>query len=312
MTVIPGGRRPPVMDRPLAGVEDAHRLRRFLIETYLLAGRPFNWETRRWEGMFWTVPPERLADPGHGAGVHLWHTGDGSLVAAAIPDGPGDLALQVDPRHRWVEDEVLAWAEQHLPRVEDGRRVLDTWAFDWDADRQERLEGRGYVPVPDSYWQVRSRAASEPVAPRPLPAGYVLRAAGRSWEEAQRWVQATNAVFGHATTVEQYATFMRSPSFDPELHVVVEAPDGAVAAFAGLTVDPANRAAVLEPVGALPQHRRLGLAQAAILEGVRRVVQHPVDRIHVANWGTADAGHLYASAGFAQDATQTAWRRVLS
>jgi hypothetical protein len=301
----------PISDRPLAGIDDALALRQFLIDTRVLAGRPFNWEPRRWEGMFWTVPPDRLTDPDHGAGVHLWHGGDGALVAAAIPDGAGDLALQVDPRHRWVEDEVLAWAERHLPRVEDGARVLDAWGFDWDADRRARLEGRGYVPVQGSFWQFRRRAASEPVASRPLPAGYTLRAAGRSWEEAQRWVQATNAVFGHATAAEAYATFLGSPSFDAELHVVVEAPDGDVAAFAGLTVDAVNRCAVLEPVGALPQHRRLGLAQAAILEGVRRVALRPVDWIEVANWGTADAGHLYASAGLAQFATQTAWHRTL-
>ncbi|HEX6888264.1 MAG TPA: GNAT family N-acetyltransferase [Candidatus Nanopelagicales bacterium] len=312
MAVPPGARRPPVTDRPLAGVDDAHRLRRFLMDTYALAGRPFNWEARRWEGMFWTVSPDRLADPAYGAGAHVWHTTDGSLVAAAIPDGPGDLALQVDPDHRWVEDDVLSWAERHLPRCQDGERVLDTWAFDWDAERRERLEGRGYVPVSGSFWQLRRRAASQPVGTRPLPRGYTLRAAGRSWVEAQRWVQATNAVFGQATTAEEYATFMRSPSFDPELHVVVEAPDGSVAAFAGLTVDDANRTAVLEPVGALPQHRRLGLAQAAILEGMRRLAQRPVDWIYVANWGTADAARLYESVDLAPCAIQAAWRRVLS
>ena len=117
----PSGEHPPtVTDRALGGQADALRLRQFLIDSYTVVDREFNWEPRRWEGMFWTVAAEQLHDPGWGAGVHVWHTSDGSFVAAAIPDGPGDLALQVDPRHRWLEDHVLDWAERHLARADPG------------------------------------------------------------------------------------------------------------------------------------------------------------------------------------------------
>jgi GNAT superfamily N-acetyltransferase len=313
MTPSSGERPLPVTGRALAGQADALRLRQFLVDSYALAGREFNWEPRRWEGMFWTVPEAQLADPGWGAGVHVWHTQDGSIVAAAIPDGPGDLALQVDPRHRWLEDDVLDWAEHHLARADDaGARVLDAWAFDWDTDRQARLKARGYVPVPGWSWQNRRRPTSRAVEPRPLAAGYGLRCVDDSLADARRWVEATNAVFGHSTPVESYCSFLRSPSFDPQLHIAVEAPDGAVAAFAGFTIDSANRVATLEPVGTRDGHRRLGLAQAAINEGLQRVARRGVDVVHVANWGSADAGHLYGSLGFEHYATQTAWRKPLA
>ena len=309
----PPGERPlTVTDRALGGQADALRLRQFLIDSYALAGREFNWEPRRWEGMFWTVTADQLADPGWGAGVQLWHTQDGSFVAAAIPDGPGDLALQVDPQQRWLEDDVLDWAEHHLARVGDaGSRVLDTWVFDWDTDRRDRLTARGYVPVAGWSWQNRRRRTSRAVEPRPLAVGYGLRNVDDSLADARRWVEATNAVFGHSTPVESYCTFLRSPSFNPQLHIVVEAPDGAVAAFAGFTIDSANRVATLEPVGTTDGHRRLGLAQAAINEGLQRVARRGVDVVHVANWGSADAGHLYAALGFEHYATQTAWRKVV-
>ena len=85
-----------------------------------------------------------------------------------------------------------------------------------------------------------------------------------------------------------------------------------MAAFAGFTVDSANRVATLEPVGTRDGHRRLGLAQAAINEGLQRVARRGVDVVHVANWGSADAGHLYGSLGFEYYATQTAWRKVVT
>ena len=313
MTPLPDGHRPPVAHRPLCGEADALLVGQFLSDSYALAGGEFNWEPRRWEGMFWTVDAQQLADPAWGAGVHVWLTEDGSFVAAAIPDGPGDLALQVDPRHRWLEDDVLDWAELHLARAdEDGARVLDTWAFDWDTERRDRLVARGYTPVAGWSWQHRRRRTSRAVEPRPLAVGHVLRSVDESLEDARRWVDATNAVFGHSTPVESYCSFLRSPSFDPHLHLVVEAPDGSVAAFAGFTIDTANRVATLEPVGTRDGHRRLGLAQAAISEGLRRVAGRGVEVVHVANWGTADAGHLYGSLGFEHDATQMAWRRVVA
>jgi len=313
MTPPPGEGRLPVTDRALGGQADALLLRQFLIDSYSLAGREFDWEPRRWEGMFWTVAEAQLADPGWGAGVRLWQATDGSVVAAAIPDGPGDLALQVDPRHRWLEDDVLDWAEHHLARVDDaGARVLDVWAFDWDADRRDRLIARGYVPVPGWSWQNRRRRTSRAVEPRSLPAGYGLRSVDDSLADARRWVEATNAVFGHSTPVESYCSFLRSPSFDPQLHIVVEGLDGSVAAFAGFTVDGANRVATLEPVGTREGHRRLGLAQAAINEGLQRVARRGVEMVHVANWGSADAGHLYGSLGFEHYATQAAWRKVVA
>jgi hypothetical protein len=36
-----------------------------------------------------------------------------------------------------------------------------------------------------------------------------------------------------------------------------------------------------------------------------------VEVVHVANWGPADAAHLYGALGFEHYATQAAWRRVL-
>ena len=113
------------------------------------------------------------------------------------------------------------------------------------------------------------------------------------------------------TATANTRTHLRSPSYDPQLHIVVQAPDGSVAAFAGFTIDTANQVARLEPVGTREGHRRLGLAQAAITEGLLRAAGQGVEVVPVVNWGVADAGHLDGSRGFEHYATQTAWRKVL-
>lgn len=47
------------------------------------------------------------------------------LVAAAHPDGPDDVHVQIHPDYRHLEEEIFAWAEEHLGRT-NGRRPAGT------------------------------------------------------------------------------------------------------------------------------------------------------------------------------------------
>lgn len=299
--------------RPLQGKDDALRLRQFLIETYTLMGREFNWETRRWEGSYWCVSDAALADPVWGANATLWETAEGRIVGAAIPDGPGDLALQIHPDYRALEDEILEWAEAHMAvAAEDGRCRLIAWAFDWDTERQQRLQRRGYVQSASQCFKHRRRAVSDPVPDAPIAAGYSIRSVQPTTADVERWVACTNATFNQSYAPEYHRNFqVYSPSHNYDLHIIAEASDGTFAAFAGLTVEVVNRYATFEPVGTHPDHRRKGLARAVMVEGLRRLqALGTADVVYVANWGTADAGQLYAAVGLQHYATFTVWEKT--
>jgi mycothiol synthase len=298
--------------RPLQGEADALRLNQLLIDSFAIIGREFNWETRRWEGSFYRMTDTERTDPTYGAGAHIWETGAGELVGAAIPDshGPGDLALQIHPHYRALEDEILAWAEEHIAETtEDGQRTLKTWVFDWDTERQERLTRRGYIRNPEWFWHSRRRRISDPVDLRPVPEGYTIRSVQPCEADVLGWVHCTNLVFGNTFEPAYHRNFQRySPSHNYDLHIIAEAPDGSFVAFAGLTVDTANRNAVFEPVGTHPDHRRKGLARQVMSEGLRRLqTLGTADVVYVMNWGPAGSGHLYAAMGLEHYTTTFAW-----
>ena len=183
------------------------------------------------------------------------------------------------------------------------------WAFDWDTERQERLARRGHVPRSEWFWHNRRRTVSDPVPDLPAPEGYIIRSVCPTDADVERWVACTNLTFGQSYQPEYHRNFqLYSPSHNYDLHLIAEAPDGSFAAFAGLTVDVHNRYAVFEPVGTHPDHRRKGLARFVMFEGIRRLqALGTTDIVYVANWGTADAGKLYASVGLEHYATTTAW-----
>ncbi len=302
-----------ITHRPLCGEADAMRLHRLLTDSYSQLGRLFNWEIRRWEGSYWCSTDAELADPNWGAHTEIWETAGGDLVGAAVPDGPGDLALQIHPDYRDLEDEIIAWGEQHLARTnDDGTRALTLWAYDWDTDRQERLARLGYAPKPEWFWHQRRRPITLPVPDRAPAEGYLIRSVRADEHDVLRWIEISNTTFGHRHPPEMHRNFQRySPSHNYDLHIVAEAPDGTFAAFAGMTLCTANRYGLFEPVGTHPDHRRKGLASACMNEAIRRVqALGGIDVLYVANWGTADAGKLYASVGLEHYATETAWQKT--
>ena len=59
-------------------------------------------------------------------------------------------------------------------------------------------------------------------------------------------------------------------NFDPDLCILVDAPNGDYAAHCGVWCIPDSEYAYVEPVFTLPEYRKLGLGKAAVLEGVNR------------------------------------------
>lgn len=304
-----------ILNRPLRGDDDAMRLRQLLIDSYNMIGREFNWETRRWEGTYWTVSDVDLAKKNRSANTQIWETSDGQLVGAVVPESRGDIALQIHPDYRYIEPEMIAWAEANLMVTEEsGTRWLWIWAYDWDTERNETLRQRGYHPEENAFYMQRRRFLSEPLPAPDVANGYTIRSVTPDESDVIRWVETTNLVFNNHFPADMHRNFqLHSPSHNYDIHTVAVAEDGTFAAFSGLTIDVANRTATFEPVGTHPDHRRKGLAREVMYEGIRRLQQlGTVDVVYVGSWGPSPAGKFYEDVGLAHYATHRAWKLELA
>ena len=99
----------------------------------------FNWDVRRLEGKRFYHP-----DPDHNSKwqtqVQLWETQDGRLVGAVNHESPGDAHLQIHPDFRYLEEEMIAWAEEDLGRAGGERTAA--------SDRDGRLRIRCATTAP--------------------------------------------------------------------------------------------------------------------------------------------------------------------
>ncbi len=244
----------------------------------------------------------------------LWFSG-GELVAwgwaqlprqARLSDGSvakvdsAYLAYQVHPGHAALVDEVIDWFDDTAGDIE--RTVLP--AAD-DEFALARWAAHGYEPDPagmgdNGHWTQLNERDLTDVARPVLPDGFRFRTADEAGPAAA--VEAHQAAWAPtAYTAASYEGVRRTTAYRGDLHVLVEAPDGTMAASTIMWLDEVNRTAEFEPVGTHPGYRRLGLGRAMLLHGMHLARAAGATHVTVACLGAPGhpaARELYYGVGF--------------
>jgi len=300
-----------VKSRPLAGFDDVMAVRAFLSATYLKIGTGLNWEIRRWEGQFWHDDSGRLehTSPERFAKVQIWESRPGHIVGVVTPEDGGDAHLQIDSDYRDLEPDMLAWAEQHLARSDDGFRTLVTFCLDGDRVRARVLRQRGYILAP-----TRSVQRWRDLAVLPTAVGTAQSATIRGLQRAdradiERLTGLINAAFGHSFATSAVANFTTSPSYATELQIVAEL-DGELISHVGITIDDATKLAIVEPVCTRPDAIGQGLATTVLAEGLRRAAERGAARAVVSTGVANPSNHVYAKLGFDHVEVVRTWNKT--
>jgi GNAT superfamily N-acetyltransferase len=300
----------------MAGDADFWRMRRLLADTVPIAPFGFNWDVRWLDGQRFYEADDaktRLED----LPIQLWETAAGDLAAYALPEGLSDFAhLQVHPDYRYLESQMIAWAEEHLSRVdeESGQRQLQISVFEYDALRQQILTERGYEKMAYGGMLRHMRLGRGPRPEAALAPGYSMRTtAPQDLGDCQKIADLLNAAFNRDFhNPWEYQNFTRhAPCFRGDLDLVAVAPDGSFAAYVGVPYDEDNRMGIFEPVCTHPDHQRKGLGRALMTEGLRRLWDIGAARALVGTGDMVAANGLYTAMGFTEAYRNYVWRKRL-
>jgi GNAT superfamily N-acetyltransferase len=253
---------------------------------------------------------------GHSWRRRLWFAGD-DLVAwglvilprqvtrsdGSVTDVTGAyLAYQVHPGHKELVDEVISWYDDVAAGLE--RTVLPQAADEFGL---KRWAAHGYetdlaVDSDTGSWTQLNHRNLDQIEQPVLADGFRFRTADEAGPEAA--VQAHIDAWAPSTyTAESYEGVRQTSSYRGDLHVLVEAPDGTMAASTIMWLDEVNKTAEFEPVGTHPGYRRLGLGRAMLLHGMQLARDAGATHMTVACLGAP--GHpaargLYYSVGFSE------------
>lgn len=225
-----------------------------------------------------------------------------------VPRGDGtfretdraNLTWQAHPDHSRLLDDILDWYDETAAGID---RLLTVQSADIAA--QAIVAAHGYAfdaeaGSDDGSWvQFNARELTE--VPDPLlREGFRFRtAADVSGAQAVRAHR--DAWHSSAFTEAAFERVRRTWPYRADLHVLVEAPDGTLAASAVMWLDEATRTAEFEPVGTHRDFRRQGLGTALLIHGMQQAKAAGANRMLVACKGAPAypaARNLYLGVGF--------------
>jgi predicted N-acetyltransferase YhbS len=282
---------------------DYQRIGRFLVRTYRTAGGHINWLQPRWEYMHYH-PLVRRVDLNS---IGVWETHD-RIVGVVHPEhSMGTAYFEIDPEYEALKRDMLRYAEGHLSTMDGGVRRLDVLIGDHDDDFAGVAAEMGYTKSRDGE-SMTNLAIPDPFPAVVVAAGFQLKTLAEN-NDLRKVDRALWRGFGHGDEPPEDGIgdreFMQSAlNFRKDLNIVVEAPDGNFVAYCGMWYEPVHAVAYVEPVATDPNHRRMGLGRAAVMEGVRRAGEAGAK---VAWVGSAQP--FYLSLGFRHGYSSSFWQR---
>ena len=211
-----------------------------------------------------------------------------------------NLTWQVHPDRPELLDEILDWYAEQAPGLD---RFITPQAP--DADMLARLPAHGYAldaetAADDGDWHQFNRRPLRDLPDPALPPGFRFRAAADVGPAAatrahvDAWHPST---FTETSMREVQATW----PYRDDLHVLVEAANGALVCTAIMWFDAVSRTAEFEPVGTHRSYRRQGLATALLRHGMQLARDAGAETMLVASVGAPAhpaARELYYGVGF--------------
>ena len=290
----------PVSQRKYKLLSDFARVSDFYAANY----RPYNWTVTRpyfeyahTHGMFEWMNAHHMG---------VWEDVGGIVATACFEMGPGLYIPCVKPGYEFLKGEMLRYAESELSKVSDGKRSLEISQLDGQCDDAELYKNNGYTiagsdPIliyfydkgfkdcrlPDGFTLISLEDENDPMR---IDCCLYEGFDHGEWDEARNWADGRL----HAQS---------GPHFRKDLTTVVKAPNGDYACFAGMWVDDANGFAYLEPLSTRPKYRRMGLAAAALMEGMKKTVSFGAKYCYT---GTID---FYRNVGCEEVGKMITWRK---
>ena len=246
--------------------------------------------------------------------ISLWQDEE-QVVAWAWAKLPGHLDLQLDPAHIELADEILAWFDD----VAHGE-IRTVTLLDAETELIEVLRRHGYHEQTTGPFFIHLLRSLEDLPEPTIPDGYTIRHV-RGDSDADARARVHRAAFSRPNlpvskvTADSYLQVMHVWPYRAELDWLVETPDGEPVSFCLTWLDEDNRVTALEPVGTAPQHRRLGLATAAILAALHAAHRLGAQSARVCARGDDDypsARATYQAMGFRRFARNLTFTRASS
>jgi ribosomal protein S18 acetylase RimI-like enzyme len=281
---------------------DFIRIRDFLIDTFALYQRPFNWLIDRWNFCRYCVVPihsyyniryfgvptrphHHFRDemPFWEKTIGVWENESGDIVGVVHSENeePGEVWFQIHPDYTFLYTEMVTYAEEHLADRVDNLGYAKIYVND-GCELEEIVRSIGYKKLKYCTHYLEYIIRSDLPAPH-LPEGFVIKSVLVEDDvDKRRMAKAIAFGGGYAPSdwapASAYKEIQQAPDYRKDLDLFLVAPNGDYASFCTIWIDEKNKYGKFEPVGTHAEYQGMGLGRALLMEGFRRMAQYGVTR----------------------------------
>ncbi len=197
----------------------------------------------------------------------IWEEDDEVVAFCWYESGIGEAFFNLTDEYNFLIPEMMDHAEQ---RLSDDKGKVKLKIYDGQQAIVKEALDRGY----QISWREKQGIIdfSETKLDAPLPNGYLFEPVEEC--DAEKLDEMTWRGFDNEgepeIDVESGLHTEAAPNATPELDVIIKTEEGEYVCYAGMWWVPENKLAYLEPLCTVPEHRRKGLARAALSELYRR------------------------------------------
>jgi predicted N-acetyltransferase YhbS len=229
---------------------------------------------------------------------------DGKIVGLATYENDiGEAYFCIDKEYNYLKQQLIDYAIKNLSLNGEIRIALP----DGDLVYQQVAVQKGFIPSNQKSSVARIDIDRNAYI---LPEGFSIMSFAADDFDIDRYYDAIWKGFDNKrepNEVEQESrksdTIFNIPHFDPNLRILVIAPNGEYAAHCGMWHIPESEYAYVEPVFTLPKYRKMGLGKAAVLEGVNRCGKLGAKQAYVLS-----SQQFYYNIGFYPIQNETWWK----
>jgi GNAT superfamily N-acetyltransferase len=242
--------------------------------------------------------------------IGVWED-EGEMVALVHHEHRmGEVYFEVAPAYADLKPTMLDHALEQLAGADDDGRYLAAYVDDRDENFQTAARERAFSRVEKGAEPMTELLADAVPPNAELPPGFRITDLEQD-DDIMKVHRLMHRGFDHPgepdpADLPGRRRMQSAPNFRRDLAVAVAAPDESFASCCWMWYEPVNRFGYVEPVCTDPDHRRLGLGRAAVIEGVRRCVGLGATRAYVGS-----TLPIYRSIGFRQVYLQHRWVKRL-
>jgi GNAT superfamily N-acetyltransferase len=297
---------------------DYERVQEFLRETFKINKTLHNWIPTRFENIKFGPCGKEIYSSKDDINIQIWEEksrkdSKPKIIAVTIHRPPFLWTINIHPNFRSIEEEIIKWIENtiHERQIDSStEHQIDFLVQETDSFRKELLQKRNYQD--QGLVEIdRIRPLNKPIPEPIVPEGFEIRSVNII-KEFQKYQEAQATVFPHCKymTMEQAEIYKSASFYNPKLDLAVIAPNGQIAAFTTIRIDPISKISEFEPVGTHPNYRRKGLAKAIIYFGLQLLEKNNLALISIpGSVAREEVIRLYDSVGFTDKVNVHLWQK---